>query len=295
MKKNKYLFSLVAVLILASFLYFQVHNPEKPDEVISDKQNYENGLLCVKYIDVGQGDSEFILLPNGETILIDAGESSSGKNVISAVKEMSVDKIDYLIATHPHADHIGGMPEVIDSFDIGRIYMPKTEYSSKTYLTLLEKIDEKNLKITAVKSGTQMISTDEVTAEFIAPTINEYDSLNDYSAVLRLTYGDTSFLFTGDSEIKSEQDMLSSGYDLSADVLKVGHHGSDTSSSEKFLSAVNPDYSIISCGINNKYSHPSAATLDKLSAINTKVFRTDKMGTITVYSDGHTIKIESEK
>lgn len=295
MKKNKYLFSLVAVLILLPAIYFQECAPTKQDTTVSDTQKTENGQLCIKYIDVGQGDSEFIMLPNGETILIDAGEKGSGKKVVSAIKDMSVDKIDYLIATHPHADHIGGMPEVIDSFDIGKVYMPRADYSSKTYLTVLEKIDEKNLKITAVKTGTNVISSDELSAEFIAPASGKYNSLNDFSAVLKLTYGDTSFLFTGDAEANSEQEMLESGFDLSADILKVGHHGSDTSSSEKFLDAVSPEYAVISCGLNNDYSHPSENTLDKLSAINTKVFRTDKMGTITVYSDGHTINIESEK
>lgn len=295
MKKNKYLFSLVAVLILLPAIYFQKSAPTNRDTAVSDTHKAETGQLCVKYIDVGQGDSEFIILPNGETILIDAGEKGSGKKVVSEIKDMSVDKIDYLIATHPHADHIGGMPDVIDSFDIGKVYMPRADYSSKTYLTVLEKIDEKNLKITAVKSGTKVISSDELSAEFISPASEEYNSLNDFSAVLKLTYGDTSFLFTGDAEAYSEQEMLESGFDLSADVLKVGHHGSDTSSSENFLDAVSPKYAVISCGLNNDYSHPSENTLDKLSSINTKVFRTDKMGTITVYSDGQTIKVESEK
>ncbi len=289
--KNKYAYSVaVVLLILAPMLYFGENRGN------SGELPAANGAqICVKYIDVGQGDSEFIKLPDGETILIDAGEKKSAENVISLLNDMSVKKIDYLVATHPHADHIGGMADVIDSFDIGRIYMPRADYDSKTYLTMLEKTDDKGLKINTVTAGVEIPLSCEVKAEFLAPCSSSYESTNDYSAVLKLTYGKTKFLFCGDAEKLSENEMLSKKYDLSADVLKVAHHGSKTSSSEAFLDKVNPKYAIISCGINNKYSHPSDETMDKLSKRNIEVFRTDKMGTITIYSDGENIKTEVEK
>lgn len=290
---NKYWYS-AAVIAVASLFYFHADIPKKTTEKAA-ADNAAKDSLCIKYIDVGQGDSEFIMLPDGKNILIDAGDNASGDKVVSEIKNASFTKIDYLIATHPHADHIGGMSDVIDSFDISEVYMPRCDYNTKTYLTLLEKIDEKGLKIKTVKNGISLPVSDGVSAEFLAPCSVSYDSANNYSAVLKLTYGQCKFIFSGDAESLSEKEMLNSEADLSADVLKIAHHGSNTSSLAEFLDEVNPSYAIISCGINNKYSHPSKETLDKLHKRNIKVFRTDKSGTITVYCDGKNITIEGEK
>ena len=294
-KNSKYLFSVVVILLLAPIVYFSGNNKSTPDFSDSAHIAAQDGNLCIKYIDVGQGDSELIRLPDGETILIDAGEKKNADAVVSTLNDMSVTKIDYLIATHPHADHIGGMSEIVEDFEIGKVYMPRADHDSQIYLALLEAIDRKGLKITEAKAGTSFISGDNIDADFLAPSSEVYSSLNDYSAVVKLKYKNNSFLFTGDAETLSESEMLGKGYDLSADVLKVGHHGSKTSTSAEFLNKVNPKYAIISCGVNNKYSHPSEETLEKLSAKNINVFRTDLMGTITLYSDGDNISFEVKK
>lgn len=289
---------LAAVLILTiiygigQYSYRSARNNYNYSTAASNTEDYP---LSIKFIDVGQGDSELITLPDNRLILIDAGDKKHVAAVSKAVNDSETKTIDYLIATHPHADHIGGMQEIVENFEVKNIYMPKTEHDSKTYLSLLETISAKHLKINTVKAGTVMIDEPDLKAEFLAPCNNGYDELNDYSAVLKLTYKNNGFLFCGDAETLSENEILSSEYDVSADVLKVGHHGSKTSTSNKFLNAVNPQCAVISCGLNNSYNHPSEETLKKLKTKNISVFRTDKMGTITLYSDGTEIKIITEK
>ena len=173
----------------------------------------------IYYLDVGQGDSELICLPTGETILIDAGLKSGSDRLTAYLKELGVDRIDILIATHPHADHIGGMEKVIQNFEIGEIYMPKVADdqvpTTATYTKLLEAIQAKGMKINQAKAGTTIFSNDNATLEILAPNNSEYKDLNNYSIVTKLTYGNNRFLFTGDAEKESENEMLSKGYDLS--------------------------------------------------------------------------------
>ena len=289
------LFSVVILILLAQIalrIDLPVVNFVFSDPSGLDESSYP---LKIQYIDVGQGDSELISLPNGESVLIDAGETKNAAEVIQALEKFSIDKIDYLIATHPHADHIGGMQTIVENYDIGSIYMPRTDHDSKTYLNLLEAISGKNLKINTVTAGLVMIDEPDIKAEFIAPNNSEYSELNNYSAVLKLVYKDSKFLFMGDAETLSEEEILSAGFDVSADILKAGHHGSKTSTSDEFLQAVSPSCVIISCGLNNSYSHPSEETLEKLGKNNIPVLRTDTMGTITLYSDGYEIKTMTEK
>ena len=252
----------------------------------------------IYYLDVGQADCQFIELPSGETILIDAGDRGTADELPGYLRELGVTDIDILIATHPHADHIGGMADVVENFDIGKIYMPKVADSqiptTKTYENLLQAVQDKGLQITQAQGGMTILEQDGTKLEFFSPNREEYSDLNDYSIVTKLTYGDTSFLFTGDAEEEPEQDMLSrSAYDLSSTVLKMGHHGSSTSSTEAFLDAVNPQIAIISCGQDNDYGHPHEETLEKLQDRQITTYRTDEQGTILATTNGQTVEIET--
>lgn len=248
--------------------------------------------LVAHFIDVGQGDANFIELPNGDTMLIDAGESYESDTVIDYIENLGYTDIDYVIGTHPHTDHIGGLADVINTFNVTSIYMPKAVSTSKTYENLLETIKDKGLSIHTGKAGVEVLSEDNLSIEMLAPNAEKYSSMNNYSIVLKITYGNISFLYTGDAEALSEKEITA---DVEADVLKVGHHGSDTSSSDDFLARVNPSYAIISVGANNSYNHPSSSTIEKLEKYTNNIYRTDLNGSIIVKSDGINIEVETEK
>lgn len=248
--------------------------------------------LKVHFLDVGQGDSIFIELPTNETILIDASIKDASNKIINYLREENVSKIDYVFATHPHSDHIGGMSAVIKAFDIGQIYMPKAVTTTKTYENLLLTIKDKNLKIKTAKAGNTIIDTDDLKLVVLAPNQDSYESLNNYSIVLKLTYKEKSFLFTGDAETLSEKEITG---DVEADVLKVGHHGSRTSTSQAFLNKVNPSYAVISVGLNNDYKHPHQEVIDRLEKKNIKIYRTDQNGDIMFTTDGYNIDVKVEK
>lgn len=249
-------------------------------------------VLVSHFLDVGQADSSFIELPNKETILIDAGEKKDSDKIIKYIKDLGYKKIDYVVATHPHADHIGGMKDIIDSFDIGDIYMPKVVATSKTYENLLLKIQEKGLKIHTGKSGVEIINNDNLLVQILAPNKDKYSSYNNYSIVLKITYKENVFLYMGDAEELSEGEITGN---IKSDVLKVGHHGSDTSSSREFISRVRPSYAIISVGENNNYNHPSSTTIKNLEKYTNNIYRTDLNGNILVTSDGKNITVNTEK
>lgn len=253
-----------------------------------------SGDLSVHFIDVGQADSIFIELPNDQTMLIDAGNNADRQTILNYIDSCDTKKIDYLVGTHPHEDHIGSMDDVIANYDIGNIYLPrvadKLTPTTATYEDLLESISNKDYKIDQANVGTNIFNFKNLKADIISP-IGEYDDLNNYSAVIKLTYGDVSFLFTGDAEEVAEGRITS---DLHADVLKVGHHGSDTSTSKSFLEKVSPKYAIISVGKDNSYGHPSAGILTSLNEIGAEIYRTDEVGSITVDTDGKTIKVDKK-
>lgn len=253
----------------------------------NDDDNAESSLR-VNFIDVGQGDSEFIELPNGETLLIDAGTNETGANVVNYIESLGYSSIDYVVGTHPHEDHIGGLDDVIRSFDVESVYMPKVTADTKTFEDVLDAVDEKGLTINTAKAGVTLVDGDGLSVKMLAPVLDEYDNTNDYSAVIRIVYDDTSFIFMGDAEQYAES--LITG-DVSADVLKVGHHGSSTSTGEAFLERVSPSYAVISCGLGNSYGHPHTETIEKLGGI--PVFRTDEMGTIVATSDGSEISFRT--
>ena len=247
--------------------------------------------LKIHYIDVGQGDSEFLELPNGQTMLIDAGNPGNGQQIIDYIKGLGHNKIDYLVATHPHADHIGGMATVVNSLDIVTFFAPKVTTTTQTYKDLISALQSKKLGIHVAKAGVNMLKAGNLSADIIAPVNISGDDLNQYSAVIMLTYGDNKFLFTGDAGEPSESQITA---DVKADVLKVGHHGSNTATSQTFLNKVHPKYAVIEVGTGNSYGHPTAATLSKLQAIGATVYRTDKDGTIVFTSDAHTITVDKK-
>ncbi len=220
--------------------------------------------LTVHYIDVGQGDSEFLELPNGQTMLIDAGIPEEGPTVVNYIKGLGHSKIDYLIATHPHADHIGGMTDVVNSFSIGKFYMPKKTTTTKVFTDLIAALKSKNLGINVAKDGVSILKTGNLDIEMLAPVNITGDDLNQYSAVVKVTYGANRFLFMGDAGGPSEEQITA---DVSADVLKVGHHGSNTASTQAFLNKVHPKYAVIEVGKGNSYGHPTAATLVNYKAL----------------------------
>ena len=251
-------------------------------------------ILTVNYIDVGQGDSMFIQTSSGKTMLIDAGTHEMGSKVVNYIKSRGINKIDILIGTHPHNDHIGGIVEVLKTFKIGKFYMPKVTTTTRTFEEVLKAIKSKGLSISVAKAGVVIDLGDGVIAKMLAPNSSHYEDLNNYSAVVKITYGNTSFLFTGDASEQSEKEMLSKGDNLKADVLKIGHHGSSSASTWAFLKAVHPKYAVISCGKYNDYGHPHKETMKKLKSLGIIVYRTDECGTVIAVSDGKTINFNVE-
>lgn len=280
-KKYTVILTIIFMILAGAFELFQGTVAITPSED-----------LKVHFLDVGQGDSIFIELPTNETILIDASIKDASNKIINYLREENVSKIDYVFATHPHSDHIGGMSAVIKAFDIGQIYMPKAVTTTKTYENLLLTIKDKNLKIKTAKAGNTIIDTDDLKLVVLAPNQDSYESLNNYSIVLKLTYKEKSFLFMGDAETLSEKEITG---DVQADVLKVGHHGSRTSTSQAFLNKVNPSYAIISVGLNNDYKHPHQEVIDRLEKKNIKIYRTDQNGDIMFTTDGYNIDVKVEK
>ena len=252
--------------------------------------------MTVQFIDVGQADSTLILLPDGEVMLIDAGGNASADALAGYLRETGIEKIDYLVGTHPHEDHIGGLDKVIDSFKIGKIYLPKVDDTqvptTQTYEDVLSAIDDKGLTVTKGQGGVTVKRTDSLQISLIAPNSGKYAGLNSYSIAVKLSYGERSFLITGDAETDSEKEMLEK-FDVKADVLKCGHHGSSTSTSAAFLKAVSPRYAVLSCGADNKYGHPHKETLQRLTKAGCEIYRTDEDKTITATCDGSEIFFET--
>ena len=250
--------------------------------------------LQVHFIDVGQGDSILIKMPNEEVMLIDAGKNGEGDDVVNYLRSQGIDTIDYLVGTHPHADHIGGLDDVIKSFKIGSIYMPRKTHTTKTYQEVLLAIQDKGMKINPTEAGKIIVEDDNLKAKILSPITEDYEELNDWSAVIKLTYGNNSFLFTGDIEETVEDQLLSSEFNLATDVLKVSHHGSYSSTTYDFLEAAKPKYGVISVGEGNRYGHPSSRAIKRLKNSNVKLFRTDQQGTIIATSDGDKISFNKK-
>lgn len=257
----------------------------------------ENASTSVHFVDVGQGDATLVI-SDGEAMLVDSGELDDGDTLIKYLKQHNVETLKYVIITHPHSDHMGEMSDVLKSFDAENIIMPKITGemtpTSSLYNKLLKTIRSQNKKVTAAKDESFELGSTEVQ---LFTTKEEHTDLNNYSVLVKITHGGNSFLITGDCEREEEREMLSQGFDLSADVLKAGHHGSSTSSSQEFLKAVKPAYTVISCGTGNKYGHPHDETIEAFEELVGKenIYMTMDDGSIVFRSDGKGLNVETEK
>lgn len=260
----------------------------KVNSYSTDVGELELDNMRVHYIDVKQGDSTFIEFPNDKTMLIDAGKKEQGSNVVNYIKNLGYNKIDYVVGTHPDADHIGGLATVIESFAIGSIYMPKKSSTTQTYLNLLKVIKNKGLTIHTAISGVNIISLDNLKVDIISPT-KEYETSNESSAVIKIVYKNRKFLFMADATTDNEADIKA---DVESDVVKVGHHGSDSSSKEEFVQKTKAKYAVISVG-ENSYHHPYDIIVKRWENIGAEVLRTDKLGSIVISTDGNTLNINN--
>lgn len=301
-KQSRLTFILTVVLFVTFLLiYFVGKNldifPAPPaaneyTEVASGK------TLEMHVIDVGQGDSILIKAPGG-TALIDAGTKENGPVVYDYLTEQGIDTLDLVINTHPHADHVGGMGHVISSMkQVGTVIMPDLADSmvptTRAFETFLDAVEERDLSLSRPKVGQVYSLGTDATLTILGP-VAQYNDMNDNSVVCRIDFGETSFLLTGDSELRAEWEIVSSGGNVTAQVLKVGHHGSSTSTDEDWLDEVKPAVALISCAVDNSYGHPHREVTAALEAADIPIYRTDLQGSLVVTSDGKELSVSTER
>ena len=301
-KKNKSITSLILFIGLLVYLFTSssfrtsISNAKANIDNISNKSNEtkkvvsNSDTLKVYITDVGQADS--ILIRDGNyNMLIDAGNNSDGEKLVKYYKELGITSFKYVFASHPHEDHIGGMDDIINNFDIENFYMPDKLSTTKTFEDMLDALESKNLKYIVPKVNDKLsLNNSNIDVVYVG---SDGSNINDSSIVLKLTYFSNSFLFTGDLGSNKEKEILNSGANIKADVLKVGHHGSSYSTASSFLDKVNPSFAAISVGKNNIYKHPASSTLEKLNKRGIKVYRTDLDGTILFESNGKDISVST--
>lgn len=298
LSKNKRIIYTIALLIIviATAIYTIAEQGNTPDASPSGSNQTVSDDFSVHFIDVGQGDCSLVL-SGGKSLLIDAGENGHETKVINYLRSQGVEKLDYIIATHQHSDHIGGLPEVIEEFGAYNIIMPRLTKeltpTNKTYTAFLNAVKESGAKVISAKPGA-VYTLGEAEFEILGPVSNNTDDLNNMSVVARLVCGGKSFLFTGDAEKSEEAEIIENGASLNCDVLKVGHHGSKTSSGVDFLSAVSPEICVIMCGKDNDYGHPHSQILNRIDEYADTVYRTDICGDIVMTLDGGDIAVKYE-
>lgn len=258
----------------------------RPAQPVTDGES-----LLVQVLDVGQGDSILIQTPT-KNVLIDASELEYADTILQNIQDAGIEKLDLVIATHPHSDHIGGMRKVLSAVSTEEILLCPQEHTTYTYQKLLETIEKQGIQVRIAQPGMVLDMEDGAVFHILAP-VKKFEDLNDASIITRLDFGSKSFLFSGDAEAEAEAATLASGADVNADVMMAGHHGSHTSSGEEYLAAVSPEYIAISCGTGNDYGHPHRETLERFEGLT--VNRTDLEGNITYLCDGETIQVSTEK
>ena len=293
---------ILIIILIGAYYYEDIekiikdYNQDNVSNVVNPKVNNQNNIsnivsstdnLEIYYLDVGNADSILIRYHNNN-VLIDAGNNEDGEKLVNYFKSLGVENFKYVIGTHAHEDHIGGMDNIINSFNIEHFYMPSTITTTKTFEDVIDSLTKKNIKFETPKIDYKF-NIEDIEFKVLYIGDNKED-LNKTSIILKMTYKETSYLFTGDATSETEKEILNK--DIKSTVLKVAHHGSQYSSTAKFLNEVKPKYAIIEVGKNNDYGHPKKVVLQKLEKIGAEIYRTDQDGTIHLISDGKNIKIE---
>lgn len=276
----------IIILVLFFFIFL-------PSE-IGIVSNSDIPQLKVYFLDVGQGDSTIVILPNKKVVLIDGGANMYGNEVVKVLHKFKIKKIDLLVATHPDIDHIGGLLTVLKKMRVEKVLDSGKNYDTHTYQAYIKLIKKKEIPLKKAKEG-NYIKLDEAVIIQILNDAKEKDENNESSIVLKISYKNADILFTGDADVFVEEQMISKKYNLEADVLKVGHHGSYTSTSPKFLENVHPIYGIISYAKNNEYGHPHKRVMERLAEQNVQVFKTANVGMISLQTDGNILSIDDEE
>ena len=287
MKKGLRLWWAVSIIIVAAAFFWRLGSGQD-----TSSSPALGGSFTVQYLDVGQGDSELVQC-DGHYMLIDGGTSKYSDKIYATLKAQDITALDYIVNTHPHEDHVGGLSGALQFATVKTALSPVKSYDGEGFKDFVKYLKKQGVSITVPSPGdTFTLGSASVT---VLGPIEDSDDPNDLSIVLRVVYGDTSFLFVGDAQTSEENDILASGRTVKSDVLKVGHHGSETSTGADFLAAVAPKYAVIEVGDSNSYNHPNQGTLDRLKAAGVTLFRTDLQGTITCTSDGKALTFQTGK